>query len=130
MLCVTFFKNKPALAAQLIPEDIHKRPQNEYYYSRFILAISYYLEEMDDAFEREIQNIYQSIQYKTPDEEIWIDNIRIFRAFMRICLYVVEEKEKSKKLIELAHEIKRDMENNLEYTDHLPIAWLYEQCKK
>lgn len=123
------FQNRPTLATALLPEDIHKRPQNDYYYSRFILAISYYLEDMDDVFEREIQNIYQSIQYKTPEEVVWVDNIRMFRKFMRIYLYTADEGEKKEKLQELAQQIEQDMENGEEYTDHLPLEWLYGECR-
>ncbi len=119
------FVNQPEAALAYIPEDLRQRPRFEYIYTRFIFAIAYYMEGLDDLFEREVQNLYQTIRYKTPEEAgEWRYTLEVFRKFARIAAETPNAKARSKQMAALGRELEADRQAQTAGADNLILLWL------
>lgn len=119
------FEGRANEAWSLLPKDIHNRPQNDFYYTRFIMVMIYFEENNLELFEREVTNIYQTAHYKTPAEILWLDVSKVFKKMSRIILLPQSEQlEETNKLIE---EIELLDGNYPMFKDVLPVKWLMKK---
>lgn len=119
------FEGRASEAWDLLPDDIQNRPQNDFYYTRFIMAMIYFEERELELFEREITNIYQTAHYKTPEEILWLDVSKVFKKMVRIIsLLPPEQAEESNRLVA---EIELLDGNYPMFKDVLPVKWLMKK---
>lgn len=116
------FEGSASKAWDLLPKDIQNRPQNDFYYSRFIMAMIYFEEKEYDFFEREVTNIYQTAHYKAPNEILWLDVSKVFKKMSRI--FLLPKPERKKESEKLIAEIDELDEKYPMFKDVLPVKWL------
>ncbi len=120
------FEGKASLAWDLLPTDIQNRPQNDFYYSRFIMAMIYFEEGEYDFFEREVTNIYQTAHYKRPEEALWLDASKVFKKMSRI-VFLPNKPERKKEVERLIQEIEEVDKVYPMFKDILPVKWLVKK---
>lgn len=118
-------------ALALIPEDLRQRPRQEYIYTRFMYTIAYCIDGLYDLFERELQNLYQTIRYKTPEEAgEWSYTLSAFRKFFKIMSQEPNANEKKKKYQAMAEELEKESQTNTAGADNLILLWLRTELTK
>ncbi len=122
------FEKRATEAWPLLPKDINNRPQNDFYYTRFIMAIIYHEEGSEELFEREVTNIYQTAHYKKPEEILWLDVSKVFRKMSRI-IYLPKD-EKKVEIDKLMVEMDELDQSYPKFKDVLPVKWLIKQLNQ
>ncbi len=118
-------------ALSFIPDDLRQRPRFEYIYTRFIFAIAYYLDGMEDLFDREIQNLYQTMRYKTPEEAgEWQYTLGVFRSFFRNVVQEPDARERKKQCVALLRETEQGVKEGTAGADNLILFWVRNEMEK
>jgi hypothetical protein len=128
MLVMSYlFKGEVDNAFQLVHREINKRPESEYYNFRYVYGICFYLMGDVDAFEREIINIKQKVDYQPPIEKEFALLADIFHLFIKWRFYTPERKEQEKLLDRLEKKIKEAGTQVRLFKDILIAKWLIRE---
>ena len=128
MLVMSYlFKGEVNNAFQLVHQEINKRPESEYYNFRYVYGICFYLMDDVDAFEREIINIKQKVDYQPPIEKEFALLADIFHLFIKWRFYTPERNEQEKLLNRLEKKIEAAGAQVRLFKDILIAKWLIRE---
>lgn len=119
MVCIAYlFLDEPQKAQEAISHTIFERPEQEYYFYRCVYVLLYlYKKEYDNA-EREVMNVYKSLNYKAQTSPVYEVFIGFAKRYIRT-LTLEKDQVRIKKTTELLHDITAHTQNTKEHNSSL-----------
>ena len=120
------FNGELALAYTELAPDSRKNLRNNYFYSRLVLTIIFYLEDNIDFAKREVNNILQTIEA----EEEFLHLIFCAKAFRKFLALKKGFKSESPKRERLLSSVNSFINVKNTGSDILPLLWLKRELSK